>query len=153
MAVVAIIAIIAAVAIPQFMQQSTRGKAKSEVSAVFAELGNREDAYKQESSTATYLAAAACPASASNNGTNVVTTPCADWTTLSVEPPMSTLTCSYVVRAGLRAASPLSDASYPTWVTGVTAPATSWYFIVATCPATSYFIASWDAKLRSKDGK
>lgn len=153
MVVVAILGVIAVIVIPNFMQDSTRGKAKSEISAVFAELSNREDQFKLESSTAAYMSAAACPAAATTAGTNVVTTPCTDWTTLLVEPPQSTLSCSYVVRSGPRANSPLSDSSYPTWLTGVTAPATSWYFIVATCPANSYFVASWDTKIRSKDGK
>jgi prepilin-type N-terminal cleavage/methylation domain-containing protein len=153
MVVVAIVAVLAIIVIPNFMKDSTRGKAKSEVAAVFAELGNREDQFKQESNTGAYMSAAACPAAASSDGTNVVTTPCTDWTTLSVEPPQSSLTCSYTVRAGVRADSPLSDAGWPSWVSGVTAPATSWYFIKAVCPATEYFVASWDTKLRSKDGK
>jgi len=158
MVVVAIVAVLAIIVIPNFMSDSTRGKAKSEVAAVFAELGNREDQFKQESNSGVYMNAAACPAAASSAGTNVVTTPCADWTTLSVEPPQSSLTCSYLVKSGIRSASPLSDSDFPSWVPqsgagAVAAPATTWYFIKAVCPATEYFVASWDTKLRSKDGK
>jgi prepilin-type N-terminal cleavage/methylation domain-containing protein len=155
MAVVAIIGILAIFVIPNFMKESTRGQEKSEASPVFAELANREDQYKQESSTGVYLSAAACPTSASSSGTDVVTTPCTDWSTLRVEPPQKTLKCSYTVRAGTSATDPHSDGSWPTWITSgtVSTPATTWYFITAVCPNNEYFTASWDTKIRSKDGK
>jgi prepilin-type N-terminal cleavage/methylation domain-containing protein len=151
--VVAILGVLAAVVIPQFMKESTRGKAKSEVAPMFAELANREDQYKAENGT--YLAALACPATATVDGTDVVTTMCSEWSSLRVEPTATKLSCSYVVRAGLRAEDPRSDGNFPAWLAaaGLVQPATSWYFIVATCPANEYFTASWDAKLRSKDGK
>jgi prepilin-type N-terminal cleavage/methylation domain-containing protein len=153
MIVVAVIAVLAIVVIPSFMKESARGKAKSEVHPTFAELGTRLDQYKSENPAGTYISAAACPATVNTQGTDVVTTPCADWATLRVQPPQSKLTCSYVVRAGTKDEDPLADSEKPSWVTDLVAPATGWYFIHATCPETEYFTASWDTKIRSKDGK
>jgi prepilin-type N-terminal cleavage/methylation domain-containing protein len=158
MIVVGIIAIIAAVVIPSFMKETTRSKAKSEVAPMFAELSNRQDQYKLESSTGVYLNTATCPTAASRTGTNVtnpVPACAADWTTLRVQVPESTLTCTYTVRAGTGADDPTADSGWPTWITAGTlaTPATGWFFIVAVCPETQYFTASWDTKVRSKDGK
>lgn len=154
MIAVAIVAVLAVVVIPSFMKESTRGKAKSEVSPMFAELGTREEQYKLENNA--YLATAACPASANAQGTDVVTTPCSSWTTLRVQPSSGKLTCSYVIRTGAAGVAPNADTEWPVWLTDPTVavtPAVSWYFIKATCPSNEYFTASWDTKIRSQDGK
>lgn len=158
MIVVGIVAILAAVVIPTFMKESTRGKAKSEVAPMFAELGNREDQYKLESNTSTYLTTTKCPTAASRDGTDVtnpVPACAAEWTTLRVVAPTSKLTCAYTVRAGITGEDPKTDGEWPTWVlaTDIATPGTGWYFIKAECPETEYFTASWDTKVRSKDGK
>lgn len=154
MAVVAILGVIAAVVIPQFFKESTRGQAKSEVTPMFAELAMREDQSKLESATGLYMDAAACPASASTSGTDVMTTLCTDWGTLRVEPTQKTLKCSYTVASGPATEAPSSDAAWPSWLTGMTTPATAWYFIKAVCPDNlEYFTSSWDTTFRSKDGK
>ena len=156
MVVVAIVAVLAAVMIPMFMKEGTRAKAKSEVSPMFAELSHKEDQYKQENGT--YKNAAACPSAASASGTDV-TTVCfssgSDWSLLRIVPSEKKLTCSYVVTTGKSTDVP----SAPSWVTTckgcgtLATPTTSWYYIVATCPAASYFTASWDTKTRASDGK
>ena len=156
MIVVAVIAVLAIVVVPSFIKESNRGKAKSEVHPMFAELGTRLDQFKSESNAGTYMSAAACPATASKQGTDVMTSPCADWTDLRVQPPQSKLTCSYVVRHGLPTDDALADSELPAWAKTnpqLFAPATGWYFIHATCPETEYFKASWEDKIRSKDGK
>jgi len=158
MIVVAIVAVLAAVMIPMFMKEGTRAKAKSEVSPMFSELSHKEDQYKQEFGS--YISAAACPSAASTSGTDVTTacfTTGSDWTKLRIQPSEKKLTCSYVVTAGLAATNPTT--TVPSWVTTckgcgtLAAPSTSWYYIVASCPETSYFTASWDAKIRASDGK
>ena len=161
MIVVAIIAVLAAVVVPTFMKESTRGRNKSEISPMFAELGNREEQYKQENGA--YLAATACPTAASNSGTDMTTAACSTtagqpWLLLRVSPSETTLHCSYVSATGAAGTAPNSDAAWPTtW--GSHAPptpgtlATGWYFIHATCPENEYLTASWDTKFRSKDGK
>jgi prepilin-type N-terminal cleavage/methylation domain-containing protein len=152
MIVVAIIAVLAIVVVPTFMGESTRTKAKSEVSPMFAELATRQDQYKLEQGS--YLSTSACPATA-NSKPQDITSSClaagSEWNTLRIQPHETKLSCSYTITAGVPGDDPLGVA--PGWVTGLMTPATSWYFIVATCPATEYFQASWDTRLRSKDGK
>ena len=67
MITVAIIAILAAIAVPVFTKQSRKSKASSEANAVFAELSVREEQYKLENGA--YLTAAACPAVSSISAT------------------------------------------------------------------------------------
>lgn len=159
MIVVGIVAILAAVVVPTFMKESTRGKAKSEVAPMFAELSNREEQFKLESSTSTYQATTKCPPAASRDGTDVVNNSppacVSDWTPLRVEVPISKLTCAYTVRIGITGEDPKTDSEWPTWIlaTDIATPGTGWYFIKAECPETEYFTASWDNKVRSKDGK
>lgn len=153
MVVVAIIAILAIVVVPSFIKESNRGRSRSEVDPMFAELTTREEQRKLEAGS--YMNAAACPPSAVSTGTDMTTATCAtgtDWTALRVQAAQSKLTCSYVVRTGLNGVNPNTDASWPAWVTSPGAPAVSWYFIVADCPNTAYFTASWDTKIKSQDG-
>ncbi len=153
MIVVAIIAVLAAVVIPSFIKEGRRASYKSEVNPTFAELGTRQEQYKIE--VGAYMAAPAFPASANSDGTDV-TTPSTEWTTLRVQPPEGKLKCSYVIAKGDAGVAPSADASWPAWLTSDTTvnitPATSWYFIKATCPANQYFTASWDVRIRSQDG-
>ena len=162
MIVVAIIGVLAAVVIPMFMKEGTRAKAKSEVSPMFAELGHKEDQYKVENGG--YMSAAACPAAASTNGTDVTagagncfSSATTDWSKLRIQPSEKSLSCSYVVTAGIATVDP--TLTIPAWTTtckgcgAITRPSTGWYYIIATCPSASYFTASWDAKIRASDGK
>ena len=157
MIVVAIIAVLAAVVVPSFVRESTRSKAKSEIHPMFAELSTREDQYKTEYNG--YRAASACPPSASSTGTDMTTASCAitaggDWEKLRIQPSESKLSCSYTIAIGDAGDNPSSDTAWPTWLTPLaSAPAVSWYFINAVCPATEYFTASWDSKIQSKEGK
>jgi len=154
MIVVAIIAILAVIVIPSFIKESKRGRSRSEVDPMFAELSTREEQRKLEAGS--YMNSAACPASASSTGTDMTTAACAtgtDWTALRVQAPQSTLTCSYVVRVGAAGTNPNTDGSWPAWVTALSAaPGVSWYFINADCPDTDYFVASWDTKIKAEDG-
>jgi prepilin-type N-terminal cleavage/methylation domain-containing protein len=163
MIVVAIIAVLAAVVVPTFMKESTRGRNKSEISPMFAELGTREEQYKQENGS--YLPAPACPTAASNSGTDMTAAACSTtagqpWVSMRVSPSETTLHCSYVIATGLAGISPAADTAWPSaWSSAHAVPspgttlATGWYFVHATCPENEYFTASWDSKIRSKDGK
>lgn len=161
MIVVAIVAILAAVIVPTFMEGAGRTKSKSEVSPMFSELGHKEDQYKAEFGS--YLAAAACPSAASESGTDVTSvcfTSGSPWSLLRIVPSEKSLKCSYVVTVGTSATAAAGVAAIPTWVTTckncgtIATPSTSWYYIIATCPQSrTYFTASWDAKIRSSDGK
>jgi len=152
MVVVAIIAVLAAVVIPSFMKESKRGKDKSEVSPMFAELGTRQEQYKVEAGA--YLPTPAFPSAANAQGTDV-TTLSAEWTTLRVMPSSNKLMCSYTISTGAGGTAPNTHTNWPTWITDTTVavtPAVSWYFMKAACPSNEYFTASWDGKIRSQDG-
>ncbi len=155
MIVVAIIAVLAAVVVPSFFKESARASYKSEVHPMFAELSTRQDQYKVESNA--YMDVAACPPTASAQGTDMTTAACAtgtDWVTLRVQAPQSTLKCSYIVGSGTASDAPSAEAEFPTWITDAPASlAIGWYWIKATCPTNEYFTASWDSKFRSQDGK
>lgn len=157
MIAVAIIAILAVVVIPSFIKESKRGKSRSEVDPMFAELSTREEQYKVENSA--YLAMAACPPTASSTGTDMTTPTCVTtatlpWTLLRVQAPQSKLTCSYVIARGNAGDQPTADGAWPgTWAGAPpSAPALSWYFITADCPDTDYIFKSWDTKIKAADG-
>ena len=114
MVVVAIIGVLAAVVIPNFMQQSKKSKAKSEVGAMFAELGVREEQYKLENGS--YLEAAACPSGTPSSTPRAVTACLATatpWDKLRVRPPSASSAttttpatyCTYQVTTNLSAST------------------------------------------------
>ena len=154
MVVVAIIAVLAAVVIPGFFKESRRAKSDTEVSAMFAELGVRQEQYKMDNNV--YLSAPACPATTSPAGTDAAAaclgagTP---WTLLRVQPPQNLLRCTYEMTAGTSATSASNPGGFV-----FTSPPTSWYYILATCnmdgEATTnatYFTSSVDTKIQSKN--
>ena len=132
MIVVAIIAILAIVVVPLFTGEAKKVKAKTEVSAMFAELSAKQERYKSENNV--YLAVAECPTPV--NATPKAVAACqtvgAPWLDLGVVPPEQTLRCSYEVYIG-------DSATAPTAPTGATVSipatyvATSWYMIHARC--------------------
>jgi Tfp pilus assembly protein PilE len=157
MIAVAIIAVLAAVVIPSFTKETKRGKSKSEISSMLAELVTREENHKTESGV--YLAAPACPSSSSSSGTDMTTATCSTssgqpWVDMRVQATQQKLTCSYTISIGDHGTDPSGHTDYPTWATWTTPanPAVNWYFIVADCPDTQYFQGSWEGKIRSKDG-
>ena len=153
MVVVAIIAVLAIVVIPTFFKEAARGKDKSEVSPMFAELGTRQEQHKVEFGS--YLATPAFPSAANSSGTDV-TTMSAEWITLRVLTSSGKLMCSYTTSTGAGGTAPNAHANWPTWLTDTTVaitPAIGWYFLKAVCPSNEYFTASWDGKIRSQDGK
>ena len=157
MIVVAIIAILAVVVVPSFIKESKRGKSRSEVDPMFAELSTREEQYKLENSA--YRVMSACPATSVATGTDITTATCAtsstgDWTMLRVQAPQSKLTCSYSIVIGAAGTQPSSVGGWPgTWASApASAPGVSWYFINAECPDTDYIFKSWDTKIKAADG-
>jgi type IV pilus assembly protein PilE len=153
MTVIAIVATLAAVAVPSFTRSSRKSKAQAEVAAIFAELTSREEQYKVTSGA--YLSAAGCPATTTPTETSVST--ClvtgSAWTTMNVNPGRATLLCSYQITAGLATAT----ASVPAGFT-FPQPPTSWYYIVATCDGdgsaklnATYFTSSVDSSLQRQN--
>jgi len=134
MVVVVIIAILAAVVVPQFIGEAKKVNAKSEVVPMFAELGTKEERYKNENNA--YMTVAACPSSPSQTLQSISTcTAGADWTALGVIAPKNELRCSFQVIVGAAAADPTASiaATGSTYVPPSASPATGWYTLVATC--------------------
>jgi len=161
MFVVAIIAVLAAITIPLFTENSRQGKAKAEISAFFGELAVREEQYKVDRGT--YLAAAACPAAASSTlqsmtgcvvsgqawGPNVSALPAGQ--RLNVQLPTVEGFCSYLIVSGTGTGTNNPVAGFT-----FTSPAGPWFYIVATCDmdgsATTnavYFASSVDPTIQA----
>lgn len=150
MVVVAIIAVLSMLVVPSWAKSSRKSKAKSEVAAMFAELRYKQEAYKLDNNV--YLTAAVCPATPSSHAQDATTcvasgTP---WDTLRVQLPMQYLYCTYQITKGSSSQTP----SPPTGFT-MAQPATSWYFIVATCNMdgatgnSTYFTSSVDPTIQT----
>jgi prepilin-type N-terminal cleavage/methylation domain-containing protein len=153
MGALAIVATLAAIAVPSFTRSTRKSKAQAEVAAIFAELTSREEQHKITSGA--YLSAASCPATTTPTGTSAST--ClgtgSAWTTMNVNPGRTTLLCSYQITAGLAAAT----ASVPAGFT-FSQPPTSWYYVVATCDGdgsatlnATYFTSSVDSSIQRQD--
>jgi type IV pilus assembly protein PilE len=154
MIAVAVVAVLAAIALPSFTTQSRKAKGDSEVAAFFAELRIREEQYAVENGK--YLSTGASesttfPATATPNGTAITTLP-TTWQTLKMRTPESTARCGYVVIAGLKtdAAGAVATTSF-----GFTVPAKNWFYMLAHCDLDGssavdsyYFSSSEDAKLQ-----
>jgi type II secretory pathway pseudopilin PulG len=111
MAVVVILAILAAVVIPNFMKETNKAKGLSEATAMFAEIAQKQEQFKMESGkymgnlTGTnYAGTTTCPTSVPsadyNFATSCVGTSSA-WLTMRVDPTSSSLRCQYIIEAGV----------------------------------------------------
>lgn len=128
MIVVAVIAVLAILVVPQFFKESVRTKAKTEVSAMFAELSAKEEQYKVD--TGAYANIAECPTTTSPAGVDKTTCEStADWVTLRINPSLQILRCKYQVFAGLAT----DTASPPVGFTFTSPTTTGWYYMLATC--------------------
>jgi type IV pilus assembly protein PilE len=154
MITVAILAILAAIAVPLFTKESNKSKARSESAAMLAEIAAKEEIYKSEvDANQRYGALAACgtpSASASNNyGSSSSCTTAADYEALAIAAPETMLMCTYEVDIGDAGSAP------PTNVGGLaipnpytTSPASNWFVAYAKCdtdndPTTySYYVTS-----------
>jgi prepilin-type N-terminal cleavage/methylation domain-containing protein len=156
MIVVAVIAILAAVVIPSFMTDSAKSKARSETSAVFAEFSSKEEQY--HSDYGTYRASSTtCPSTPSGTAQSIAT--CltnADWLALRIASPSNTLACTYAVTTGAAGVNP----NPPSPFVLATSPASTWYYIFATCnfknsaTNSTYLTSNLDSKIQaSNEGK
>lgn len=155
MVVVSIVAVLAAVALPNFTSDSRRAKGDSEVGAFFAELKVREEQYALEngkylstggSETDTYPLT--LTAAAQTLGTLPTT-----WQTLKVRPPESQARCGYVVIAGTPSTAPGTMATSTFGYTS--APTRNWFYLLAHCNLDGdsavdswYFISNDSAKIQ-----
>ena len=131
MIAVVIVAVLALIAIPLFSRETRKGKAKSEVAPMFAEISSKEEAYKIDNNS--YLDLATCPSTISNQQQSATAcTSVASWSTVRINLPQQSLYCQYAVTSG---ASNTTPATIPVGFTfnpsGVSP--VPWYFILATC--------------------
>jgi len=149
----AVIAILAAIAIPAFSRESRRGKADTEIAPMFAELSVRQEQYKIDNSR--YLTTAACPATPSAAGVSAAACVAAGqpWTTLRVVLPTQKLRCSYAITTGLGDVTVTNPSAF-TFVS----PPISWYYIIATCDmdgvaavTSKYFTSSVDSSIQKQN--
>ncbi|HEY4238802.1 MAG TPA: prepilin-type N-terminal cleavage/methylation domain-containing protein [Kofleriaceae bacterium] len=149
MVVVALIAILAAVAIPSFASDGRKSKGDSESAAMIAELRVREEQYHAE--TGRYLAtgvneAATFPATQQAEALPIGAMP-TEWTKLRIRPPETEMRCGYVVVAGQEGETGGAIATS----FGYSAPQKDWFYVVAHCdlddnPAVdSYYFTSSDS--------
>ena len=164
MIVVAVIAILAMVVVPTFLKSANKTKGKTEVTAMFAELASKEEAYKTESATNTYLdSAAVCPAAGPqkagyNFQTSCVTTG-STWETLRINPPESKMFCAYRIVAGKRTDTLTPPMGFKnsrgTLNAAEPSLASGWWYITAECDEdrhggtnAKYYMSSLDSKLQ-----
>jgi prepilin-type N-terminal cleavage/methylation domain-containing protein len=130
MVTVAVIALLAAVAVPAFTGQSHKSQASSEVGALLGEMAVRQDQYKLENGT--YLATPLCPAAPSAQPQDVASclAPGTGWAQLKIRLPTEKLRCTYETTLG-----------------------TGTFNIVATCEhgggRHTYSVTSEDSKIQS----
>lgn len=133
MMVVALIAVLAAIAIPNFVSQTSRTKSDTEVMEIFAELRIRQEQYKFERGS--YLATTAdetqlFPATPGTAEQDLLGALPAAWQSLRYR-GRSTARCSYGVIAG--AGGDGDNIGDKGTEFGFTAPLVDWYYILAHC--------------------
>lgn len=158
MIVVALIAILAAIAVPMFFKDSAKAKAGSEVASVFSDLRTRIDQYFQENGTypANIGESTTNPATPKNTQQSLLPFPTA-WTNIKFRlTGNSNVYCGYTWVTGN--ASDSANIGSKGTAFGFTAPATPWYYLLARCDmdgdsATDsyYFSSSVDPTIQKQN--
>ncbi|MGE0395767.1 MAG: type II secretion system protein [Kofleriaceae bacterium] len=150
MVTVAIIAILAAIVVPQFTRETRKSKASTEVGAMFGELAVRQDQYKLENGA--YLTTAACPSAPVTAGQDASSCLTSEWSALRVRLPQEKLACSYEMVAGVG-----TGTDNPSGFT-FASPAGSWFYIIATCDGDNrsatnakFFTSSTSSELQKQN--
>jgi len=170
MLVVAIIAILAVVVIPQFMKETTKAKRRSEVSAMFAEIAAKQEQFKIEKnyylgnvSGTNYVGNTVCPTSVPTADYDFATS-CAvagsAWLMLRVVAPQQKLRCQYKILTDVAGTTMTAPTGF-TNSAGSAAIASGWYYLYAECDEkgdggtnATYFMNSFDRKLQiQNEGK
>lgn len=168
MVVVAIIAVLAAIVVPTFTTDAHKAKGKSEVNAMFAAIGPKEETYKQEFGT--YLDAPKCPPSgpvAAGSGYNFSTyttdgTCDPVWnTSLRIVAADTWKHCSYVIVKGAKTDTltpPDSFLNSQGAAAAEPAMASGWWYVEAECDEDSaggtnalYYMSSVDSHIQVKN--
>jgi prepilin-type N-terminal cleavage/methylation domain-containing protein len=157
MVTVAIIAVLAAIAIPSFAGESRKAKGDAEVAAFFGELMIREEQYAIENGR--YLSTSAgesttFPATPTAGAQTLGTLP-ATWQSLKVRTPEGAARCGYVAVGGTQTdtAGAIARTTF-----NYTAPARNWFYVLAHCNLDGntavdsyYFASSDDARIQKSN--
>jgi prepilin-type N-terminal cleavage/methylation domain-containing protein len=142
MMVVAIIAVLAIIVVPQFTKEAHKTKGKTEVSAMFAQLQTKEETWKNEAGSylpavGTTLTCDSAPRPAGYNFTTTCVTSGSDWEKLRIAPPEQKMYCAYTIETGSKTTTltpPLTfKNSAGVAATAEPALASSWYYMMAEC--------------------
>jgi prepilin-type N-terminal cleavage/methylation domain-containing protein len=153
--VIAMVAILAAIAVPTFLGSSRKTKARAEVTAIFTELRMRIEQFAQEAGTfpANLGEGTMHPASAPT-GSKVTMLPVpAAWDAIRfVVPGSNEVYCRYTWVTGLGAQAANIGAQGAAF--GFTAPQADWYYLLARCNLDDaagdsfYFSSSTDPSIQ-----
>ncbi len=129
MIVVVVLGILAAIALPAWTKDSMKSKARSETNAFLSEIAAKEEQYHQDNGVYLDTSASTCPSATSSSGS--ASTSCflsTPWSSLRIAPPEQYSYCTYYVKTGAAGVNP----SPPIGTLNAT-PATTWFWILATC--------------------
>lgn len=169
MAVVVIVAILAIVVVPNFMQSSTKSKARTETAAMISEIAAKQAQFYAEKNnymgagtTSPYVGTTTCPSSVPS-ADYVFKTSCitsgSPWETLRIVPTDSSLRCQYTISANIAGTTftPPTGFKNSQGVLNTVEPtlASSWYYIHAKCDNSGssgyseYFASSVDRAVQA----
>lgn len=167
MVVVGIVAILAAVVIPSFLQSSTKSKARSETAAMFTEIATKQAQFYAEQSayaatgTSPYTGTSTCPSAVPTADYNFKTTcmtTSSVWELLRIVPTESELRCQYTVTTGANGSTLTPPTGFKNSQGAVAAEPTlsgSWWFLHAKCSNTGtgsfseYYTSSVDRRVQA----
>lgn len=168
MVVVVILAVLAAVVIPNFMKESSKAKGRSETTAMFAEIAQKQEQFKMEQSRymgdvsdSLYEGSTTCPASVPTKDYNFATscmTAGTAWSVMRIDPSSSSLRCQYTITAGVSGTTLTPPTGFKN-SQGATAAepalAGAWWYVHAICDESGnggtnaqYYKSSVDQKLQ-----
>lgn len=149
MFVVAIIAVLAALAIPLFTEQSRKGKAEAEVNAWLAEIQVKQEQFKVDNGSYKDTTGP-CPSTPTPTGATITCQNTGQaWDGLRIAPPTTTAACTYDIQAGN------STGTNNPGGFAFTSPARSWFYVLATCDEdgaggtnATFFVSSMDSAIQ-----
>jgi len=150
MIVVALIAVLAAVAVYLGRDKITAAR-RTEVDQMFAQLHQKEEAYKIEAGEGYFLSTGASESDGwptpppTNSPRDLAPLP-ATWQALNIKPPRASAYCSYVAIAGDKNDGSNIGAKASADF-GFTTPTAIWYYLLAECdfdgkPTNSFYFSS-----------
>lgn len=162
MVVVAIIAVLAVIVIPQWASSAQKGKADPEIRAMFSEIQVKEEQYRSEQG-GTYVDLPLCPTAVSSSGVDIVGQTCfaAGWLNTHILPTEKTIRCTYQVHSDLGSNNGGATISVPA---GFSLPANAtnytgaWYYVLGTCDMdgqggtnAQFLASSWDNAVQKQN--